>query len=1222
MIRLWYDNAALDKYAGNPEAPHTIICGDTNASRLRVLINQYFHPSRDPNELAPIVILAEGKAEGALKALLEEHKHSKAVTYIRGSGRRTADLKRAGAMMASTAIVLNYRSDRDPTVADTEVLSTVMALKNVKPNIRVLAQLHRAKKRNQLKLVPGFSDADRAVAGMSIGATVLGLSTHIPGFATLVTNLIRRGIGAHSADTASVKAKVETGWRVALFGESALPADNKETSVSGVTTPLDEYAASIDAQVYELPVTPQLCGRSFAAAARVAYLRYGITLIGATVPVNEQLSALIPGIPRTYRMSLYPSTAILCDGMKLYAVAADETGVEAFRVETGGRTRNALEQIADSVKFLPFELPSLPGSNAAAGSASSTSNDGVAVIDAEGAAVPIGVNINLPGMQGLNGLLRGEPGSQYGHNRDAAADISLPWCFKEHDYDGSSSNAFLRALHIPVFTSERAAAAAGGACETCGKAHAAAAHDGSAIDGCAIVTGSGIANIATGADSSKLKALTNGTSIASSITTATAAAASTGSSAEGGASAADALAIDPATVALAAVGGGRRPSLGDDGFGGLDETGDILGPRGPLMTQPPVLHSASAGLMAATAAAANMASLAVRLALPAAAGATEDLTLVNPGAGAAAEKGVYSSHVLICGVNDNIGYILRAIASLLTKQRQRMARHASRQALTAGSGSPSSAPSLLEGDQYDLRPSDVVILAPAKPADASINACYPGSSRLLSKVTFISGSPSDAGDLLKAGIMTARTCLILTQSKATVTADGSDNLSDDTEAIMATAVTTKLNPALHVISEVLHGSHAPFIRPTGSTLNDAQRSAFSYVLEEREAARMRMKLDDAIRQVEQEAHITAAALMSATVPSKAFATPAAYLLAKLVRQQVRLRTLHPTSRIPRALMPHTTGRNGAAASAAASAGTGLDARATDGLGGGRHMDIDGDIDVAFSGLTNAAIVDVLVGVKEDFSSVSAAATEGASFSSGGGSGAGGSSKGSGATNDLYTSPAFASGRVFSFATVDSIITEARFEPYITQVVKGLIRAARRGRLMLIPVAEAIVMCRLAAAGGAAAAQASGAGIDAARMQYLSELVAKMTPNGAAAASSSAPSATAFEHYGPLFESLMRCFRLLPIGLYRRVGPAAGLKTSPSTLAAVSAAAGLPSLTGDAFVYNRALVSYVFTNPPPATKISEHDLIYVMADDDEAPGCEAGAGAVGAGAGWEAEFEEQ
>ena len=72
--------------------------------------------------------------------------------------------------------------------------------------------------------------------------------------------------------------------------------------------------------------------------------------------------------------------------------------------------------------------------------------------------------------------------------------------------------------------------------------------------------------------------------------------------------------------------------------------------------------------------------------------------------------------------------------------------------------------------------------------------------------------------------MTARAAVILTSSKPAASADGSDNLSDDTDAIVTASTIYKLNPSLHLITELLHGVHAPFLRPTGATLNDAQVS--------------------------------------------------------------------------------------------------------------------------------------------------------------------------------------------------------------------------------------------------------------------------------------------------------------------------------------------------------------------------------------------------------------
>jgi len=1264
LIRLWYDNAALDFFPGNPEAPHTIVCGDTNASRLRVLVNQYFHSSRDPNDLAPICILAEPKPEGALRQLLEQHKHSGNVVYVRGSGRRTADLRRAGANLAKTVIVLNYRSDKDAQSADTEVLSTVMAVKNVKPNMNVLAQLHRAKKRHQLKLVPGWTEGDKALASLSLGATLVGIGTLMPGFATLVTNLIRRGQSDHAPDTSSIQGKAEAGWRVFLRGEAAKPTatesvDDRTGKVRS-RTPQEEYASSIDAQVGSIEVTADLEGRTFASAARVAFLRYGISLIGATVPVNSALAPLMHGLPLTFRLALFPADTVLCRGMSLFAIASDPSKLELFRIETGGRVLTGIEKVTEAVNFLP-DIGGNAGHTdtnavAAAPSALSKPSNFIALKDIKARAAAVesfadtivtGLAASMVGMseppppdqQSISsaivtvGGLFGKPGSQHVLNVEASKDVTISWDFSEQDFEGTANNTFLRSLHIPVFTptgerlqsaearEDAAALAANQASQHAASLGPRVVLSASSITGNGIVsitgdlrTGTSLSSITASInnDSSSLAASKSGTQINELSSSSPPTPNTTNSSSE--------ESFAKSLLALATDAHGRRPSIGDDGCGGIDDTDDVTGVGGgPLVTNPLWLgatRGSTASAIAAAATAANVNALAVRLALPAAAGLSDDITL-NAKAAVSGGPGQVSGHVLILGVNDNIGFILRAIGSMLSRTRAANIDSSISSSPTSPSSSSSSFIQQAEGEQYDLRASDVVILASAKPADAAINACYAGASRLLSKVTFISGNPSDATDLIKAGVTTSRAVLILTQSKPAASADGQDNLSDDTEGILITSTVYNIAPLAHVITEVLHGAHAPFIRPTGNNLNDAQRSAFAYILEEREATRQRVKLDDAIKQLE--------AKRDNDTENRG---ETQLLLRKLYQQQARLR----------ALLKQRFKFNGLRAIGAGS----IDSATADALGVSAGTGLDADIDVAFSNLSNAAIVDALVGVREDFgAAASGAANDGASFSTGsGGGGQGGASKGSGATNDLYTSPAFAGGRVFSFATMDSIVAEARFEPYIVSVVKQLVRAARKQRLVMIPVTEAVVMCRLSKSASVAAATfgtgseeyqraISPAAVAAARIHYFSEIAAKLPSSGGGSSSgggggrrrgggggggeSSTSSATSsvagglkFEVYGEVYESLLRNWKILPIGIYRRSPPASGLKANAQTAAAVSAAAGLPMAAGGGggdgssllFGHNRALVSYVFSNPPPETLLCEHDLLYVMKEDDD------------------------
>ena len=253
LIRVWYDNATLETYAGAPDLRHVIVCGDTNVSRLRALADQYLHKARDPDTVTPLVVMGDAKPEGALRVFVDQYKHSGQVVYIRGSARRAADLRRAGLARAKCVIVLNYRSDKDAAAADTEALSTVMAVKNARPEIRVLAQLQvrgrsrrrrtgcscrataegptgallspaqRPRKRNHLKVVPGWRDDDKSIAGLALAMTLVGLGTHVPAFPTLIINLVRHGAQLGGVQSA-IAAKALPWWQVILYGDRARPA--------------------------------------------------------------------------------------------------------------------------------------------------------------------------------------------------------------------------------------------------------------------------------------------------------------------------------------------------------------------------------------------------------------------------------------------------------------------------------------------------------------------------------------------------------------------------------------------------------------------------------------------------------------------------------------------------------------------------------------------------------------------------------------------------------------------------------------------------------------------------------------------------------------------------------------------------------------------------------------------------------------------------------------
>ena len=110
LARLYFETQGRDSYKSDPATPHVVVCGDINTSRLKALLGQFFHKSRDPELLCPVVVLSDAKYEGGLRALIEQQRYGGSVSYVRGIARQPGDLQRAGVQHAATVIVLCSRS--------------------------------------------------------------------------------------------------------------------------------------------------------------------------------------------------------------------------------------------------------------------------------------------------------------------------------------------------------------------------------------------------------------------------------------------------------------------------------------------------------------------------------------------------------------------------------------------------------------------------------------------------------------------------------------------------------------------------------------------------------------------------------------------------------------------------------------------------------------------------------------------------------------------------------------------------------------------------------------------------------------------------------------------------------------------------------------------------------------------------------------------------------
>lgn len=199
-----------------------------------------------------------------------------------------------------------------------------------------------------------------------------------------------------------------------------------------------------------------------------------------------------------------------------------------------------------------------------------------------------------------------------------------------------------------------------------------------------------------------------------------------------------------------------------------------------------------------------------------------------------------------------------------------------------------------------------------------------------------------------------------------------------------------------------------------------------------------------------------------------------------------------------------------------------------------------------------------------------------------------------APSDLFGAPAFAAGRAFSATTIDALLCEAHFAPHIIFIIKQLVRASRKQQLQLLPISDAIAMAMLVTPGNPTPPTAKGTPLSPQAVQPYPRIGT----------------------YGQLFESLLRGWHLLPVGLYRRREP--GVPPCPPIIADPAAhflaafggvhvegfsaesggnliqfGGGGSSGTAGVFRNQKELLSYVFTNPPPTTILNKHDLVYVL-----------------------------
>lgn len=356
LVKLYFQVGNRVVYRPDLMRPHLVICGDVTTPRLAAALGQLFHSARCPADTPPVVVLHPSELDGPRRQLVDQHRYGHKVVYVPGSPLAAQDLGRAAVSFAAAVVILADFS-MAPGPADAQVLAACFAVKLHNPNVRLLVQLRQQRTRHLLPAIPGWHPTDRGLCVSNLLMTLLGSGVLCVGVPSLLTNLVQQGAiqpgregmpsgmkaaGGMWSQLHAALVKPERRWSKLVRSLGCEPdpwerglcggrlgaaepgqpvplrknwcRSSDQARLSGPTTatllsalgvtatptaslahchPTSEFLAGVSQHLHEIPLPPGAVAmhKTFAAAARCMYLRYGVLLIAARIATSEVDSA-------------------------------------------------------------------------------------------------------------------------------------------------------------------------------------------------------------------------------------------------------------------------------------------------------------------------------------------------------------------------------------------------------------------------------------------------------------------------------------------------------------------------------------------------------------------------------------------------------------------------------------------------------------------------------------------------------------------------------------------------------------------------------------------------------------------------------------------------------------------------------------------------------------------------------------------------------------------
>ncbi|KAI9220810.1 hypothetical protein BC828DRAFT_382621 [Blastocladiella britannica] len=255
---------------------HVIVMGSLDTGSVTTFLREILCEDHGPaTTFTTVLFLSPDEPSDALIDVFADPAYATRVQYVKGSATSFRDLEQCRAKEARAVFILQSKlasSTGDPLADDAEAAMRALSVKKYAPNVPIFCQVSMPDNVQQFQYL-----ADSVMCLDELALGILAQSARVPGFAAIVSLL---------------SSSMTDGQRQSLVQL----AEAQDLHF------LKPYIRGCSQEIYTCRLPASLVGRSFAEAARLVYVHFGMCMIALGSPVHG--SGTGGGVPANMRFHI------------------------------------------------------------------------------------------------------------------------------------------------------------------------------------------------------------------------------------------------------------------------------------------------------------------------------------------------------------------------------------------------------------------------------------------------------------------------------------------------------------------------------------------------------------------------------------------------------------------------------------------------------------------------------------------------------------------------------------------------------------------------------------------------------------------------------------------------------------------------------------------------------------------------------------------------------